>query len=64
MLPTEPGENDRCTVIQRREVLLHGEQGSLHIDVAELVEVHLGDLPQKPELTEAGVGEYNVDSSA
>src|SRR6202041_1672371 len=54
-------ENDGASVIQQREGLLDREQRSLHIDVEQPVEMFFGDAAQGGKLTEAGIGEDNVD---
>src|ERR1700731_585994 len=54
-------ENDRATIPQERQCLLHRKQRSPYIDVEQLVEMLFGDGPQGNKFANAGVGENNVD---
>src|SRR5260370_6576380 len=53
-------ENNRATILQQRQGFLHSEQGSLDVDVEELVEMLLRDLFQGGKFSDAGVGEDDV----
>src|SRR6202166_1628695 len=55
-------ENDRATILQERQCLLHREQRSPHIDVEQLVEMLFGDGPKGDKFANAGVGENNIDA--
>src|SRR5258708_1248281 len=55
-------ENDRATILQKRQCLLHRKQRSPYIDVEQLVEMLFGDGPEGNKFANAGVGENNIDS--
>src|SRR5258707_1274369 len=55
-------ENDRATILQERQCLLHGKQRSPYIDVEQLVEMLFGDGPEGNKFANTGVGENNIDS--
>src|SRR6266849_9469141 len=55
-------ENDRATVLQERQCLLHRKQRSPYIDVEQLVEMLFGDCPEGNKFANASVGENNIDS--
>src|ERR1700738_2229632 len=55
-------ENDRATIPQERQCLLHRKQRSPYIDVEQLVEMLFGDGPKGNKFANAGVGENNIDS--
>src|SRR6202140_386002 len=55
-------ENDRATILQERQCLLHRKQRSPYIDVEQLVEMLFGDGPEGNKFANAGVGENNIDS--
>src|SRR6202140_2805418 len=55
-------ENDRATILQQRQCLLHRKQRSPYIDVEQLVEMLFGDGPERNKFANAGVGENNIDS--
>src|SRR5258707_2285928 len=55
-------ENDRATILQQRQCLLHRKQRSSYIDVEQLVEMLFGDGPEGNKFANAGVGENNIDS--
>src|ERR1700728_1892660 len=55
-------ENDRSTVLQERQCLLHRKQSSPYVDVEQLVEMFFGNGPEGNKLANAGVGENNIDS--
>src|SRR6202011_3242886 len=55
-------ENDRATIPQERQCLLHRKQRSPYIDVEQLVEMLFGDGPKGNKFSDAGVGENNIDS--
>src|SRR5580704_9457791 len=55
-------ENDRATVLQERQCLLHRKQRSPYIDVEQLVEVLFGDCPEGNKFAHPGVGENNIES--
>src|SRR5260370_41720883 len=55
-------ENDRATILQERQCLLHRTQRSPYIDVEQLVEMLFGDGPEGNKFASAGVGENNIDS--
>src|SRR6266478_1689681 len=55
-------ENDRATIPQERQCLLHRKQRSPYIDVEQLVEMLFGDGPKGNKFADAGVGENNIDS--
>jgi hypothetical protein len=54
-------EDDRRPACEQGQRLLHREEQPLHVAVEGLVEVRLGDLPQRDELAAARVGEEDVD---
>src|SRR6266851_7138732 len=56
-------ENDRATIPQERQCLLHCKKRSPYIDVEQLIEMLFGDGPKGNKFANAGVGENNVDSS-
>src|SRR5467141_1098636 len=56
-------ENDRATIPQERQCLLHRKQCSPYIDVEQLVKMLFGDGPEGNKFANAGVGENNIDSS-
>src|ERR1700681_3633770 len=55
-------ENDRATIPQERQCLLHRKQRSPYIDVEQLVEMLFGDGPKGNKFANAGVGENDIDS--
>src|SRR5216684_1536759 len=55
-------ENDRATIPQERQCLLHRKQRSPYIDVEQLVEMLFGDGPEGNKFANAGVGKNNIDS--
>src|SRR6202049_4494380 len=55
-------ENDRATIPEERQCLLHRKQRSPYIDVEQLVEMLFGDGPKGNKFANAGVGENNIDS--
>src|ERR1700736_3815908 len=55
-------ENDRATILQERQCLLHRKQRSPYIDVEQLVEMLFGNGPERNKFANAGVGENNIDS--
>src|SRR6266849_8817413 len=55
-------ENDRATIPQERQCLLHRKQRSPYIDVEQLVEMLFGALPKGNKFANAGVGDNNVAS--
>src|ERR1700726_3821662 len=56
-------ENDRATIPEERQCLLHRKQRSPYIDVEQLVEMLFGDGPKGNKFANAGVGENNIDAS-
>src|ERR1700686_3885426 len=56
-------ENDRATILQERQCLLHRKQRSPHIDVEKFVEMLFGDGPKGNKFANAGIGENNIDSA-
>src|SRR5580700_10220607 len=56
-------ENDRATIPQERQSLLHRKQRSPYIDVEQLVEMLFGDGTEGNKFAHASVGENNVDST-
>src|ERR1700688_1944047 len=55
-------ENDRATILQERQGLLHRKQRSPYIDVEQLVEMLFGDGSEGNKFANAGVGENNIES--
>src|ERR1700726_1483504 len=55
-------ENDRATILQQRQCLLHRKQRSPYIDVEQLVEMLFSDGPERNKFANTGVGENNIDS--
>src|SRR6202041_2878663 len=55
-------ENDRATILQERQCLLHRKQRSPHINVEQLVEMLFGDGAEGNKFANAGVGENNINS--
>src|SRR6202023_4265716 len=55
-------ENDRATILQERQCLLHRKQRSPYIDVEQLVEMLFGDGPKGNKFAHTGVRENDVDS--
>src|SRR3984893_8155800 len=55
-------ENDRATIPQERQCLLHRKQRSPYIDVEQFVEMFFSDGPKGNKFANAGVGENNIDS--
>src|SRR5216683_1687862 len=55
-------ENDRATILQERQCLLHRKQRSPYIDVEQFVEMLFGDGPKGNKFAKASVGENNIDS--
>src|SRR6202165_3087277 len=55
-------ENDRATIPQERQCLLHRKQRSPYIDVEHFVEMLFGDGPKGNKFANAGVGENNIES--
>src|SRR5580698_767840 len=54
-------ENNRTTILHQRQGFLYGEQGSLDIDVEELVEMLLSDPSQRGKFSDTRIGENHVD---
>src|SRR6266849_3890911 len=55
-------ENDRATIPQELQCLLHRKQRSPYIDVEQLVEMLFGDGPKGNKFANPGVGENNIYS--
>src|ERR1700722_499513 len=56
-------ENDRATILQERQCLLHRKQRSPYIDVEQLVDMLFGDGAGRNKFANTGVGEKNIESS-
>src|ERR1700687_2400844 len=56
-------ENDRATILQERQCLLHRKQRSPYIDVEQLVEMLFGDGPKGNKFANTGVGGQHIDSA-
>src|ERR1700738_2658596 len=56
-----PVENDRATILQERQCLLHCKKRSPYIEVEQLVERLFGDGLEGNKFANAGVGENNID---
>src|SRR5271168_4751177 len=56
-------KNDGAAIVQERQSFLNREECALYIDIEQLVEMFFGDVAEGHELTDAGVGENNIDSS-
>src|SRR5579859_4751859 len=54
-------ENDRTTILQERQCLLHRKKRSPYIDVEQFVEMLFGNGPEGNKFANAGVGENNID---
>src|SRR6266481_8490261 len=55
--------HDRRAVGHQRQRLLYGEERAFDVDAERLVEVGLGDLAERHEFAQAGVGEEDVDAT-
>src|ERR1700681_167532 len=55
-------ENDRATIPQERQCLLHRKQRSPYIDVEQFVEMRFGDGLKGNKFANTSVGENNIDS--
>src|ERR1700691_26278 len=55
-------ENDRATILQERQRLLHRKQRSSDVDVEQLVEMLFRDGPEWDKFANPGVGENNIES--
>src|SRR6202166_455956 len=54
-------ENDRATILQERQCLLHGKQRSPNIDVEQFVEMLFGNGGEGNKFANPGVGENDID---
>lgn len=54
-------QDNGAVVVEERQRLLDGEEGTAYVEVEGLVEVLLGDLPDLGELALPGAGEEDVD---
>src|ERR1700688_275403 len=55
-------ENDRATILQERQCLLHGKQRSPNIDVEQFVEMLFGNGGEGNKFANPGVGENDIDA--
>src|SRR5271163_2377031 len=56
-------ENDGGAVDEKREGFLDSEKNAFHVYVESLVVVGFGDRAERCELSEAGIGEEDVDAA-
>src|SRR5260221_12455833 len=55
-------QNDRTTIIQEWQALLHREKRSPDIDIKQFIEKRLRDLCQRGKSSHASVGKKHIDS--
>src|ERR1700675_2118013 len=55
-------KNDGAAIVQEGQSFLNREECALYIDIEELVKMFFGDVAERHEFADAGVGEDNIDS--
>jgi hypothetical protein len=53
-------DDNRCSILQQRQRLLHREKEPFHIDVEDRVIERLSDCAERGILKNPGIGEHNV----